>query len=213
VRFFNESDKLKFNMMYGLTKESVEDENPYKDVLDRRDSQIQDILSFKRSQAAKHAWDKLRFRYKIGLDRYYRSPAGQDTRKRIGDQLRGGLSTLDAFGYKCGHSEAKDFLTDIVRLKADIFEGLSYWMLEEETAEYILLAEAAFEALSEIERAFLIGTEVSDKSWEVLLNLVRNEVFSEVTIRSLPDVQSEDSSLLSIFKRKMEERIKDIEEK
>jgi hypothetical protein len=198
MKFYNAGDREKFKLLYGLSL-SEDEGNPFKDVIKSRNDQIADILSYRKSKSAEMGWQKFRQNYKIGMDRYYRSPHGQDTRKRIVRGLRGGLS---AGLFDLNDKEDRyECLVDIAKLKAEIYDGLNFWMMEEEAADYKLFIEAAHEALSEVEKALIFGGKVSDASLEGLISIVRDCVFSEETLKKV----SEDEPLIEVYRRKIEE--------
>jgi hypothetical protein len=196
MKFYNEGDREKFKMLYGLSLSEDGDEKPYLNVMQKRNDQIRDILSYRKSKAAELGWQKFRNNYKIGMDRYYKSPHGQNTYKRIVRGLRGGLAAgLFDINDKEGRYEC---LSEIAQLKAGIYDGLNFFMMEDEAAEYQLFVEACHEALTEIEKSLIFETGVSDAALECLLCLVQKEVFSETTLQAA----SEEEPLLEIFRRK-----------
>jgi hypothetical protein len=201
MKFYNEGEREKFKLLYGLSLNEDEDGKPYLNVIKNRNDQIRDILSYRKSKAAEMGWQKFRQNYKIGMDRYYKSPHGQNTYKRIVRGLRGGLAAgLFDINDKEGRYEC---LADIARLKADIYEGLSFFMMEDEAAEYTLFVEAVHEALTEVEKHLIFDTEISDSALEALICLVKKGVFSETTLQAASD----EEPLLEVFRRKIGERI------
>lgn len=191
MKFFDECDREKFIALYG--EELLKDDNLFRNFLRNRSDYVKNILGFKRAMTQKQNWRKYRFIYQMGINRYYRSVFGQDTRNRIVTALKGGLELSGVFSLK--GEDAYSFVADVVLLESECIKTLSYFMLEEAYADQILFVESVVEASREISEKVISEQPVSETSLEVLINLVYKELFGE----SLPQDELGSEDLLTLF--------------
>jgi hypothetical protein len=159
------------------------------EVLQGDGEHVRRLVTYRRSQAAKKAWDTKRFNFERGIKRFHRHDLAKDIRKKVADRLKK-YSAHDVFTGRDGNKyegfrvvlpeyDRYEFARDLALLEAAILEEAAVYALEEEHAECVVFAEDASRALAFVRRAVLFETGIRPEHMESVLAAVGHEYLGE----------------------------------
>lgn len=154
------------------------------EVLQKDGDRVHRLTNFRQSQASKTSWQKKRFNFMAGINRYNRNQK-PDIQRKVASTLknRGSLDTsgdkVESYVYSVvgmGYLDLFEFLGDISTLEAHVYNTAGTFALEEQYIESAILARDIIDDIYEFKKRVLSGEPIPSNIMESVLILAGDYV-------------------------------------